>query len=35
MVKTPKQIVELLDNYIIGQDSAKKAVAVALYNRYR
>ncbi|MCT7847795.1 MAG: AAA family ATPase, partial [Lactobacillus iners] len=35
MVKTPKHIVELLDNYIIGQDSAKKAVAVALYNRYR
>lgn len=33
--KTPKQIVELLDEYIIGQDEAKKAVAVALYNRYR
>ncbi|MCO6529995.1 ATP-dependent protease ATPase subunit HslU, partial [Lactobacillus sp.] len=34
-IKTPKQIVSLLDEYIIGQDEAKKAVAVALYNRYR
>lgn len=33
--KTPKQIVELLDKYIIGQKEAKKSVAVALYNRYR
>lgn len=33
--KTPKQIVELLDKYIIGQNDAKKSVAVALYNRYR
>lgn len=33
--KTPKQIVELLDKYIIGQHEAKKSVAVALYNRYR
>lgn len=32
---TPKQIVEELDKYIIGQDKAKKAVAVALRNRYR
>ncbi len=32
---TPKQIVEQLDNYIIGQTDAKKAVAIALYNRYR
>lgn len=32
---TPKQIVEALDNYIIGQNEAKKAVAVALRNRYR
>ncbi|KAB3531392.1 ATP-dependent protease ATPase subunit HslU [Alkaliphilus serpentinus] len=32
---TPKQIVEELDKYIIGQHSAKKAVAVALRNRYR
>lgn len=33
--KTPKQIVELLDKYIIGQNEAKESVAVALYNRYR
>ena len=32
---TPKQIVEKLDSYIIGQDKAKKAVAVALRNRIR
>lgn len=32
---TPKQIVERLDQYIIGQDKAKKAVAVALRNRLR
>ena len=32
---TPKQIVDELDKYIIGQDKAKRAVAVALRNRYR
>ena len=32
---TPKQIVERLDQYIIGQNEAKKAVAVALRNRFR
>lgn len=32
---TPKQIVKELDKYIIAQDTAKKAVAVALRNRYR
>ncbi len=32
---TPKQIVTELDKYIIGQDGAKKAVAIALRNRYR
>lgn len=32
---TPKQIVTELDRYIIGQDRAKRAVAVALRNRYR
>src|SRR5574344_332368 len=32
---TPKQIVDELDKYIIGQEEAKKAVAVALRNRYR
>ena len=35
MSMTPKQIVSELDKYIIGQDEAKKAVAVALRNRYR
>lgn len=32
---TPKQIVQELDKYIIGQDQAKKSVALALRNRYR
>ena len=32
---TPKQIVEKLDQYIIGQNKAKRAVAVALRNRTR
>ena len=32
---TPRQIVGKLDQYIIGQKDAKKAVAVALRNRYR
>ncbi|MBQ9239289.1 MAG: ATP-dependent protease ATPase subunit HslU [Treponema sp.] len=32
---TPKEIVERLDQYIIGQKNAKRAVAVALRNRYR
>lgn len=32
---TPKQIVAYLDDYIIGQHEAKKAVAIALRNRYR
>ncbi len=32
---TPRQIVEELDKYIIGQDKAKKAVAISLRNRYR
>lgn len=32
---TPKQIVNELDKYIVGQDKAKRAVAVALRNRYR
>lgn len=32
---TPKQIVDELNQYIIGQDEAKKAVAIALRNRYR
>ena len=32
---TPRQIVEELDKYIIGQEKAKKSVAVALRDRYR
>lgn len=32
---TPQEIVTQLDKYIIGQDKAKRAVAVALRNRYR
>jgi len=32
---TPKKIVEELDKYIIGQNKAKKAVAIALRNRWR
>ena len=32
---TPRQIVKELDRYIIGQDEAKRSVAVALRNRYR
>ncbi|WP_409365360.1 HslU--HslV peptidase ATPase subunit [Bacillus velezensis] len=32
---TPRQIVDRLDQYIVGQQDAKKAVAVALRNRYR
>ncbi|KAA1194685.1 HslU--HslV peptidase ATPase subunit [Photorhabdus heterorhabditis] len=32
---TPREIVSELDNYIIGQDKAKRAVAIALRNRWR
>src|ERR1700751_1023063 len=32
---TPRQIVQELDRYIVGQDAAKKAVAVAIRNRWR
>lgn len=32
---TPRQIVAALDKFIIGQDEAKKAVAIALRNRWR
>jgi ATP-dependent HslUV protease ATP-binding subunit HslU len=33
--KTPREIVSELDKYIIGQQTAKKSVSVALRNRYR
>ena len=32
---TPRQVVGLLDRYIVGQDDAKKSVAIALRNRWR
>ena len=32
---TPRQIVAELDRYIVGQDDAKKAVAIAVRNRWR
>ena len=35
MQLTPRQIVHELDRFIVGQDEAKKAVAIALRNRYR
>lgn len=35
MNMTPKQIVEFLDDYVIGQKDAKKIIAIALRNRYR
>ena len=35
MELTPRQIVHELDRFIVGQDEAKKAVAIALRNRYR
>ncbi len=35
MQLTPREIVKELDRYIIGQNEAKKAVAIALRNRYR
>ncbi len=35
MELTPKQIVQYLDDYVIGQKEAKKTIALALRNRYR
>lgn len=34
-VPTPKRIVEMLNQYVIGQDRAKKVLAVAVYNHYK
>ena len=33
--KTPREMLEYLNRYIVGQTEAKRAVAVALRNRYR
>lgn len=35
ILKTPRQITEFLDQYIIGQSEAKKSLAVAVYNHYK
>lgn len=34
-VPKPKQIVEILDQYVIGQSDAKRALSVAVYNHYK
>lgn len=34
-VPSPKEIKEYLDNYVIGQDAAKKILSVAVYNHYK
>ena len=34
-LQTPKQIKEILDQYVIGQDKAKKVLSVAVYNHYK
>ena len=34
-LKKPREIVEFLDQYVIGQDKAKRSIAVAVYNHYK
>ena len=34
-IKTPQEIKEVLDQYVVGQEAAKKALAVAVYNHYK
>mgnify|MGYP001195410673 CR=1 FL=1 len=34
-IPPPKKIYELLDNYVVGQDRAKKTLSVAVYNHYK
>lgn len=35
MIYTPKEMKEKLDEYVVGQDEAKKSLAVAVYNHYK
>ena len=35
MLKKPREIVDFLDGYVIGQDRAKRSLAVAVYNHYK
>ena len=34
-VTSPRKMVEYLDNYVVGQDDAKRTLAVAIYNHYK
>ena len=34
-IKKPKEIKEILDQYVVGQENAKKALSVAVYNHYK
>ncbi|MBQ6635705.1 MAG: ATP-dependent Clp protease ATP-binding subunit ClpX [Lachnospiraceae bacterium] len=34
-LKKPREIVEFLDQYVVGQDRAKRSIAVAVYNHYK
>ncbi|WP_305036637.1 ClpX C4-type zinc finger protein, partial [Larkinella sp. C7] len=34
-VPKPKELLQILDDYVIGQDRAKRALAVAVYNHYK
>ena len=34
-IKTPQEIKDVLDQYVVGQEAAKKALCVAVYNHYK
>ncbi|MBQ9833543.1 MAG: ATP-dependent Clp protease ATP-binding subunit ClpX, partial [Clostridia bacterium] len=34
-IPKPREIVDILDQYVVGQDNAKHALAVAVYNHYK